>query len=305
MTTALAARERYEDLFRLPGIAETSRLLQETLSVRSAADRFGIDLTASRLTASMQTMRAPWMHLDHAAASVQSFTEICAIGEALRLHNPFEDSISAALRTSLGDWRGVATLPSAIFTEPVARTSFYEEHGFDLSITNFTVPAFDEATALAGLGLELEADGDEDDEDVLRSEAALRQFHRFERRFRKWLDAVMTAAFGPHWIKHRVPGAVLQVWKENREKEVRAGLAQRALLEYADWGDYITIVVRRDNWDDVFKAVFRRPETVKESFTRIIPVRHCLMHSRLVTQPDDLFARVEMRRILLAIQSAD
>ncbi|HWV55071.1 Swt1 family HEPN domain-containing protein [Pseudorhodoplanes sp.] len=303
VTAALAARQGYEDLYRLPSLVETTKLLQETLAVQSAADRYGIELSAGALTTSMQAMQSPWMHPDHAFLSVRSFTEIYAIGESLRVSNPFEDGISAALRTSIGDWRTVTALPDAIFVEPSARTSFYQELGFDLSIADFTAPAFDEATALAGLGLEIEGESDdEEDADVLRSERATRQFQRFERRFRKWLNTMMTATYGPNWIKHRVPGALVQAWKESREKEVRAGLPQRELLEYADWGDYITILVRNDNWNDIFKPIFTRQEAVKESFTRIIPVRHCVMHSRLVTQADDLYARVEIHRILRAIE---
>lgn len=306
LSAALAARERYEHLFQRPDFLESARLAREALTVTSIADRYGIAFSAGSLTISMQAMHAPWMHPGHATLSVQSFTEIHAIGQALRMRNPFEEEVSAALRTSLGDWRAITTLPDAIFREPIARTSFYEQLGLDLSITDFPASAFDEATALAGFGLEIEVESEDDDEgdDASRSDRVAVQLLRFERRVRRWLDVVMTDAFGTHWIKHRVPGNLVQAWTKKREKEANAGLPARSLLEYADWGDYAMIIVRRDNWNDLFCAVFQRTDAVRESFTRIIPVRHCAMHGRLVTQPDELYARVEMHRILNAIERA-
>ena len=38
VTAALATRQSYEDLYRLPILVETTKLLQETLAVQSAAD---------------------------------------------------------------------------------------------------------------------------------------------------------------------------------------------------------------------------------------------------------------------------
>jgi hypothetical protein len=53
----------------------------------------------------------------------------------------------------------------------------------------------------------------------------------------------------------------------------------------------------------VFAPVFRRAESVRESFQRLYPIRLCTMHARIVTQDDELYLFVETKRILSAIKS--
>ncbi len=59
--------------------------------------------------------------------------------------------------------------------------------------------------------------------------------------------------------------------------------------------------MRTDNWELVFKDVFRRPESVRESLQRLYPIRLCTMHARLITLDDELLLHVEVKRILKTI----
>lgn len=68
-----------------------------------------------------------------------------------------------------------------------------------------------------------------------------------------------------------------------------------------DFAHYLPIIVRRDNWEAVFAAVFRRQESVTESFQRLYPLRVATMHARLITQDDELYLYVEAKRLLSAI----
>ena len=40
---------------------------------------------------------------------------------------------------------------------------------------------------------------------------------------------------------------------------------------------------------------------MQESFQRLYPIRICTMHARLITQDDELYPYVEIKRILAAI----
>jgi hypothetical protein len=111
----------------------------------------------------------------------------------------------------------------------------------------------------------------------------------------------MTAAFGESWIKHRVPGDIRKGWEDKRGRARDAGEQERPLISYADFADYVVIITRRDNWDAVFKPVFRRAESVRESFQRLYPLRIATMHARSISQDDELFLYVEVKRLLSAI----
>ena len=75
---------------------------------------------------------------------------------------------------------------------------------------------------------------------------------------------------------------------------------EQPLIAYADFSDYIRIIERKDNWARVFKAIFKRPSDVQESFIRLFPVRNITMHARLITLDDELLLRVETRRLINA-----
>ena len=108
----------------------------------------------------------------------------------------------------------------------------------------------------------------------------------FEKNLRRFIDQKMSAAYGPDWVKQKVHGDIWRVWQEKRAKAVMAGENQGRLIDYADFGDYAAIITRRDNWEQVFKRYFGRPEFVQESFCRLHPVRVCTMHARVL--PSDL-----------------
>jgi len=51
----------------------------------------------------------------------------------------------------------------------------------------------------------------------------------------------------------------------------------------------------------VFKAIFRRKESVRESWQRLYPIRLSTMHACLISQDDELYLAAEVKRILMAI----
>lgn len=76
-----------------------------------------------------------------------------------------------------------------------------------------------------------------------------------------------------------------------------------SLIEYADFTDYIEIIKRADNWNEVFQIVFRRKDDVQEAFYRLFPIRLATMHARFITLDDELLLRAEVRRIQKVIRT--
>ena len=124
---------------------------------------------------------------------------------------------------------------------------------------------------------------------------------RFETHLRRFIDQRMSEVFGANWVKHQVPGDTHAQWVEKRRQAQEAGEEVRPLIAYADFTDYVRILLRNDNWEAVFKAVFRRQEAVRESLQRLYPIRLCTMHARIITQDDELYLHVEVQRLLKAI----
>ena len=93
-------------------------------------------------------------------------------------------------------------------------------------------------------------------------------------------------------------------WLGKQATAVQAGRPVLPLVAYADFNDYPAIITRADNWTAVFVRVFGRQELVRESFQRMRPLRHDTAHARGFTSEDELYLRVEVRRLRTAIQRA-
>ena len=96
-------------------------------------------------------------------------------------------------------------------------------------------------------------------------------------------------------------GTVALSWSRAISSSRKAVAADRPLVAYADFTDYALLICRSDNWREVFAMFFGRPESVRESFQRLYPIRLDTMHARPITQDDELLLYVETRRLVKII----
>jgi hypothetical protein len=313
----------FEARFRLPEMEETARLyrqFEETSVTRWAkgfAENSGIEalrkLTqpSNDLLRAMESMRSPWLDVQASLKSIAGFSEIQGIGASLRQFAAFDETLSATLRLSLGDWRDEITWRPEVLNDLAARSEFYLGLGFNPALTDFPLPAFEQSLGIAGLRplaalVEAEAEvvDDDDGEEVAfhRTNAAQGVLLRLERLLRKFIEEEMTKAFGPNWMKHRLPNGLRDQWEEKKKKAENDGAEERALIEYIDFTDYVRLICKADNWKDVFSVVFGRIESVRETFQRLHPIRLDTAHGRLITQDDELLLSVESKRLEKAIR---
>tara|TARA_R110002012_G_scaffold103911_3_gene243957 strand:- start:11161 stop:11403 length:243 start_codon:yes stop_codon:yes gene_type:complete len=73
------------------------------------------------------------------------------------------------------------------------------------------------------------------------------------------------------------------------------------LIEFADFTDYLGIIIRRDNWREVFSAFWPREQDVRESFQRLQYIRIETMHNRVLLKQDLILLYSEGRRLLEAL----
>lgn len=259
-----------------------------------------------------EAIRSPWLDMQAQLRSVGAFADIQSIGFALQNIPAFDDRLTELLRIDLGDWQDRISFPKEIFDNPLARSAFYLERGFDPALTAFPTDAFTQSLDIAGLrgapppiidvyDYEEVREGDQQEAAFARTNAAHDRLQRFETRLRQFIDEQMTKACGDQWIKNRVPGPIRQSWIEKRERARAKGEADHPLIAYADFSDYVPIITQKNNWNEVFEPVFRRPTFVQESFQRLYPIRICTMHARMITQDDEIYLYVEIKRVLSAI----
>ena len=136
--------------FRLPEISETAKLLQQLDSsgVTNAIKRFREQ--ASELQRAMEAMRTPWLDMQDRLRSIGGFVELQGIGHALRMLPAFDVRLADAIRIDLGDWRDKIVWPPEIFTDSLARASFYAAQGLDPALTAFPSSAFEQSIGIAG-----------------------------------------------------------------------------------------------------------------------------------------------------------
>jgi len=87
-----------------------------------------------------------------------------------------------------------------------------------------------------------------------------------------------------NWWKERVPNDVRekaelrkakneQQWPWHTSKDLQP-------IFYVDFTDYVKIITRRDNWEQVFKEIFKDRETISVKLKELEPIRNAIAHFR-------------------------
>lgn len=262
----------------------------------------------------MSSMRTPWVDMHNSMRSISGFIELQAIGKTLANKATYTQKVSSILRHELGDWRDKITWSNTVLAQSDGRSAFYVKMGFDNSLTAFPPAAFSQAIKLVGIrqapprsiptyGEQTEIDQiDIEEQDYVRSNKAHDRLFRLETRLRRFIDKKMSNTFSKNWPKHQLPNGVYEKWFEKRRTAINSGCIEKPLIAYADFTDYAILICRKDNWEQVFRIVFKRQESVRETFNRLYPVRHATMHARAITQDDELYLYAEERRLYSAIE---
>ncbi len=306
------ARTSLYERFRFPGFAELQKFQEQ---MRAAHARFAtMQPTFEELQRALAAIHTPWIDSLNASRSFDSFASLAGLGAAVRVA-PYVSATIETVRRSLGTW---ATVPKGVDEDSFQRDEFYQEHGLNSNLIALPEPAFTQTLDVTGVvaveTLVPDADGVEFDieqkrltpeERALfgRTSRAFQLMNVLETKIREFIHRLMTQHCGIGWEKGRAPenGKVLLKWEEKRQNALKNGESPLDLIYYADFTDYAKLITRRDNWREVFSAVFRDEDDVKISFKRLESLRVITMHSRPVTKGDLLTIGTETTRILTAI----
>lgn len=209
LATITEEHERYKRLFELPAVTDVGRLAREALGAASLADTV---LTATgrvgAVEQAMRSMRSPWLNAEHELRSARAFADLVGIGRGVAELAPYEALLVKELRPSLGDWRDPITSFDA-WQDPILRSGFYHERGFDSALTDFTREGFAETIEAAGLAEPPASEADADEDGLARSRQAFSRLQELERAMRRFVVRVMTAAYGDNWMERQLPAGML------------------------------------------------------------------------------------------------
>src|ERR1035438_7488035 len=302
----------FESMARPVRISDTMRMSFESMGRPvhiSDTTRMSVGSMA-KLFDTSDTTRMPIDNI----AKLADITGLAALASAARTA-PFGTTSSEAVRSAFGDWRSL-TVPDRLAGVRY-RDNFYVDHGFDTRLTAPPEPAFTQSLSAVGLIRpgEPEPDADRELVDVFEDETheersirvRMQSAHslpwRLERDLRTFIDDMMRHRFGEGWERTRLPGngKMCQDWEMRRDQSRRKPGPAGRLIDFADFTDYEKVFTKRDNWKECFEAVFQDEQSIRESLTRLYPVRLATMHGRPITKIDRLFAVAEVTRLLVAI----
>lgn len=272
---------------RLPTAGEIAGV---DLAAASGLAGVGRDWAAST-AAEIAAIDTPWVRSDRPELSIGGYAAFKGMSELVARTAPAAARTTQLVRAELGDYRGdePETEPVA---DPLLASGLRLAHGFDMRLAS--LPLALAGAIFAPFGMVASApDADPDQLDDMIAHI-LRQL---ERKLRAFIDARMTAAVGPRWIKQRVNKTVRDKWLGAQEADRAAGRPLGALIDYADFGEYRSIIEQGDNWRDVFQAIFVVKTAVGESLARLGAIRNPSAHVRTMSTEDLLTLRVEGRRL--------
>ncbi|MDF5739193.1 MULTISPECIES: Swt1 family HEPN domain-containing protein [unclassified Nostoc] len=94
---------------------------------------------------------------------------------------------------------------------------------------------------------------------------------------------------GDKWYKQRVPPDIRENSKKRLEIDKTYGWSQFVpfhQIYYIDFPDLQKIIIKKNNWQDVFKSIFFREEVLKGTLVELEPIRNKIAHNRKLTQRD-------------------
>lgn len=262
-----------------------------------------IAIAGVNLQRQLEGIRAPFIQMQDRLKSLRGFSELSAIGAAVRIVEPFEPGLVKNLRRDLGDWRDAEADADDLLDDPAARVTLYEERGFNAELTDFPAEGFESALTVTGidLGTVSEALAPPPTTAVpVFNVHAYQWLFVFEREIRTFILKCLTQAGDGNW-EARVPNGMREKWQEKKTKALSEGESEQPLIHYADFADYADIILGRANGRDCFRETFKREEAVREGFNRLRPIRLITAHMRVMTNEEWLILNLEIRRLLRAI----
>ena len=275
------------DSSTLAAISGQQTELQKALfgiSGNASAMAKALQLAQPNLKASVATAAGGVASLDLTSmrfAALAGITDLYGIGD---LHRQTAKAL-------LGKWHTDLTLPDEYWRNPEYRRALYREAEVDEGLIDADLATTVEISITSGaiVGEIIEAGryvlGETATGLLTLTTANLASdifelIGMIEKSLRDLISNKLQAVFGPKWFIQRVPGAVVQLAKVARQRALKSGEPQSPLIDFLTLGQLTEVVLRTDNWDNVFEPIFRNRDWFKRDVEVIGVARNPNAHYR-------------------------
>jgi len=125
-----------------------------------------------------------------------------------------------------------------------------------------------------------------------------------ETKLRTFISSKLSA-ISPNWWIERIPEDVRKRAEERKAKNERLYPWQSDLdlhpLNFVDFPDYGKIILRRDNWEQVFASTFKDKEIISAKLREIEPIRNAIAHFRRLNKSQEQKLELYLTDILGSI----
>jgi hypothetical protein len=140
-----------------------------------------------------------------------------------------------------------------------------------------------------------------------KREDSYEMLKRLETKLRECIQTSLQKA-SRNWWKERIPRDVQErarIRKEGNEKQWPWHADKDLpLIFYVDFTDYAKIIVTKDNWEQVFKQIFREKDIILAKLKELEPVRNAIAHVRDLSHTQLQKLKLYSEDIISCIQEA-
>ena len=109
---------------------------------------------------------------------------------------------------------------------------------------------------------------------------------RLEEKLRKCLEGRLSS-LTPNWWIERVPPDIRKQAEIRKRKNEKLwpwyGKEDRPLHYYINFSEYQKIIIKKDNWREAFKPIFKDETITSAKLTELEPIRNDIAHNRKLT----------------------
>lgn len=124
--------------------------------------------------------------------------------------------------------------------------------------------------------------------------------YNIENGLRELIIDSLEAVFGKRWYKIRLPGDVLEKYRNgvNAERKTRwFEMVPSHPIYYVDFSDIRKIIEREDNWRDAFYSIFLNKGDIVQMLTQLEHVRNNVAHNRKVSRANSDFTKMTYEKL--------
>jgi DNA sulfur modification protein DndB len=131
-----------------------------------------------------------------------------------------------------------------------------------------------------------------------------------ELKLRGSLTAELSRIAGASWWNDptRIPQTIHDLAEDRKQRNEKPwpwmGERRKPVIHYLDFTDYRQVIIKRNNWHDVFSRIFKNRTILESKLMELEPIRVDISHTRSLSPESMEILRVNSRHLIRCIEDA-